>query len=88
MTTVTAADFLQPMNTVEAANFLRAHGFGIVHKDSLGALLSVLACHIERTEAQSDEEMALYQDLEARLEGELRGIIDAKLPAKATPSRT
>lgn len=74
------------MTTVEAANVLRAKGFGIVHEDSLGTLLSVLACHMERTDMESDEETALYRDLEARLEGELRDIFNAKLYVKATPN--
>lgn len=74
------------MTTVEAAKLLRAKGFGILHQDSLGTLLSVLECHIERTDMESDEETALYQDLEARLEGELRGIVDARLYAKPTPN--
>ena len=71
------------MNTIEAANLLRSHNFGVLSYEELAILLSVLAGHIETADFEfGDDELSKFYQLESRLEGEMSGIVYARL-AKA-----
>ncbi len=71
------------MNTVEASNILRGHGFGVVSYQELSFLRGILAYYIEHADHEFGDEP--YVRIESRIDGELLGIDMARLEkAKAT----